>query len=225
MPREFGVRQVPESGRPAWVGDFSGSPRPSAWAGEFSALSLGMPAEPRNIWTPPKWLDEAWEQMASRQWLGHAVAAYYEGLRLHREHPSMALVAFVSVVESVSNYLFDVSRCSECRSHLHVVARFRAVLRLVVSDDDADQLGAAYSPRSLTVHEAHLHGSDTSASSGMGPLWNDPYQDFDWVVHNMRRASAELLIRALRGRLPDRRGKFNRNVDPWDEKDRTRVGA
>jgi hypothetical protein len=168
--------------------------------------------EPKDVRTFPDWLSEAWTRMQVRPGLGHAVAAHHEGLRSFQEHPSLALVAFIASVEAISNMLFKEEKCETCAAHTHVTNRFRATLRLVLPDEKANQLGAAYSPRSRTVHQGRLHGSETSPGI-FGFSWNDPLREFDWeTVYLMATASRDLLRLALERGLPGQRTPFETAV-------------
>jgi hypothetical protein len=83
--------------------------------------------------------------------------------------------------------------------HLDVAARFRATLRMVMSDEEAIRLGAIYSPQSLTVHQGRLHGDETTPGA-YGFSWGeDPVREFEYDVWAMRGASRDLLRRAVRG--------------------------
>jgi hypothetical protein len=77
----------------------------------------------------------------------------------------------------------------------------------VLSQVNADLLGRAYSPRSKTVHEGHLHGSEAAAGVySIGALSPDSGMAFEWgTVFRMGEASEFLLIRALQGQLPTAR--------------------
>lgn len=192
-PLDWGERQVPESGRPAY------SAEPHAGIGE-------APAAPESLWMPSNWIASAWDEMTRRPWLAHAVVMHHEGQLLDDEHPSLALVAYVSAIEAISNHLFDDDRCETCGNYLHVAARFRETVALVVGTYQAAGLATAYGNRSTSVHRAMLHGSDSAPGAMFGSIWNNPEQTFDTqVVMSMRAASKELLVLALQGRLPPRR--------------------
>ncbi len=193
-PIEWGVRQVPD--RLCWQHWPDGDVSPAA--------------KPRNLVTVPAWAADAWRQMQRRPRLAHAVAAFHEGLRAQVEHPSLALVAFIASVETVADLLFKQERCPQCRSHKDVAARFRATLRLVTDEQEAMRLGAAYGPRSLTVHQGRLHGGETMPGV-VGFGWGkDPVREFEWdLLWSMRRVSRDLLRRAVRGELPTARVAFD----------------
>jgi hypothetical protein len=186
-PIERGVRQVPD--RLWW--------QQSGYEGDTSP-----PPEPRNVVTVPDWVPDAWQRMQKRPKLAHAVTAYHEGLRAQFAHPSLALVAFIASVEAVANTLFKEERCPKCGAHRGVAARFRAAVRLVTTDEEAERLGAVYSPRSRTVHQGWLHGGETMPGV-LGFSWGeDPVREFERDVWGMRTVSRDLLRRAVRGELP-----------------------
>lgn len=164
---------------------------------------FGEASAPRS-WTPPTWLHEAWNRLESTPWLARALAAHHEGLLARYDHPSLALVAFIAAIEAISNRLWIEHRCATCGARLDISARFRATLRIVLSQDSAEFLGRAYSPRSKTVHEGHLHGSEAAAGVySIGALSMDPGVTFEWrTVFRMGEASESLLQRALQGQLP-----------------------
>jgi hypothetical protein len=160
--------------------------------------------------TVPEWAADAWRRLEKRPRLADAVVAHHEGLRAQVHHPSLALVAFIASVEAVANLLFKEERCPQCRGHLDVAARFRATLRMVMSDEEAIRLGAVYSPRSLTVHQGRLHGDETTPGV-YGFSWGeDPVREFEYDVWAMRGVSRDLLRRAVRGELPSSRVTFDR---------------
>jgi hypothetical protein len=176
-----------------------GLPSPPDRLGGLDERSAA-PTEPRIVLPFPAHLQHAWAELEKRPWLAAALGAYHEGLRTQLEHPSLALVAFIAAVEALSNRIFDESKCPTCHAHEHVAARFRSTLKLAV--DDAEVLGAAYGPRSRTVHQGKLHGIETTPGSSSMAL-HDPGRDFQWgTVKGMERAAAKLLVLALTGQLP-----------------------
>jgi hypothetical protein len=126
----------------------------------------------------------------------------------------MSLVAFISATEAVANRLFKEERCRTCEAQTGVAERFRQAVRLVLPDDEARAVGAAYNPRSRTVHAGRLHGHEPTPGRLFGGF-SDPAADFEYeMVLGLRRASAALLYQALSGRLPTRR-TLVQGTDPW----------
>jgi hypothetical protein len=93
-----------------------------------------------------------------------------------------------------------------------VAARFRAALRLVAADEEVRRLGAAYTPRSKTVHQGRLHGGETTPGMFNSSWGADPIREFDWMVWGMRSASRKLLETAVRGELPASRVAFDPSI-------------
>ena len=165
--------------------------------------------EPQNVKAVPNWAAGAWQRMKERPRLAHAVAIHHEGLRAQFEHPSLALVAFIASVEAISNLLFKEERCPTCGNHKDVADRFRATLRIVMTDEEAKHLGSAYSPRSHTVHQGRLHGGETTPGAYSLRWGADSIREFDYIVWGMRTASRRLIQRAVCGELPTSRVTFN----------------
>jgi hypothetical protein len=201
-PVAHGVRQTPS--RLWW----------QHWPEDFYTSTA---PESRNVKTIPNWVSAALEYMNKRPQLGHAVAVHHEGLCAQLEHPSLALIAFVASIEAVANLLFREERCPECNAHRNVAARFRATLRLVATDEEARHLGAAYSPRSRTVHQGWLHGGETTPGMLSFSWGVNPIREFEWMVWGMRAASRKLLQRAVRGELPASRAAFDPSVHLTDD--------
>jgi hypothetical protein len=189
------------------------------WHNWLDDLDASEVPEPRNVKVIPDWVAGAWKRMKERPRLAHAVAIHHEGLRAQSEHPSLALVAFIASVEAISNLLFKEERCPECKNHKHVADRFRATLRFAVTDEEAELLGSAYSPRSYTVHQGRLHGAETSPGAFRFRWGSDPIRQFDYMVWGMRAASRKLLQRAVSGELPTSRVAFNRSLHLPYERD------
>ncbi|MET8202960.1 hypothetical protein [Micromonospora taraxaci] len=156
--------------------------------------------------TIPDWADDAWTRIIAIPRLADAISAHHEGLRARTEHPSLALVAFIASIEAISQLLYREDRCTECRAHLHIAAKFRKTLRLVLDDDAASELEKAYSSRSLTVHRGRLHGTETITGSFTMHSWSrDSASEFQWqVLHNMSVASARLLRIVIQGEVPQK---------------------
>jgi hypothetical protein len=197
MPVADGVRKAPSR---LW------------WQHWHDDVDASTTPEPRNVKVIPDWAAAAWQQMNSRPQLGHAVAVHHEALRAQFEHPSLALVAFIASIEAVANLLFREERCPECNAHKDVAARFRATLRLVATEEEARRLGAAYSPRSRTVHQGRLHGAETTPGVLSFSWGADRKREFEWMVWGMRTASRKLLQRAVRGELPTSRVRFDPSI-------------
>jgi hypothetical protein len=118
-------------------------------------------------------------------------------------------VAAVASIETVAGRLFKLKHCPECSTGLGLSASFRETLKLVLPADDAERLGRQYGPRSKTVHEGCLHGSEPLLGS-TGFFWTDERRDFEYQgVYALQGAASKLFVLAIkdelpaRGRLPD----------------------
>lgn len=136
-PLEWGRRSVPE--RSPFDIDF---------------LAEGVDGPPPTLVEPPGWIEHAWTVSGTDQALGNALFAHYEGLRLNPEHPSFALVAFVSSIEHVGSLV------TQQGSPVGANAKFRAGPQLVRDEDDVKELGRAFQRRSGTAHAGRLYGGE-----------------------------------------------------------------
>lgn len=155
----------------------------------------------------PEWLIDAWGRTEDQPELANALAAYQEALDIWDGHPSLALVCLVGVVEGIGSRYQDLVRCTccdDCQVNVGSGKRFRAALSVVLTKKDASPLIAAYSPRSETVHEGRLHGSELTAGAvGFGLTQADPQSDFEMgLIEELRSAAREILLLGLRGELP-----------------------
>lgn len=160
--------------------------------------------------TLPEWLSSAWENAQSKPRIRHPLAVHYEALRAQDKHPSLSFVGFIASIEAISQLIFHEQRCTECRSHRNVAAKFRKTLEFVLDKDEAEELGQAYTPRSKIVHAGHLYGSeDLVGRAGPPPLLSGTETDafmFRWqLMYRMRFASEALLLLALKDELPAKR--------------------
>jgi hypothetical protein len=155
----------------------------------------------------PDGLAEAWDRVGHDQVLANALAVYQQGLDVCEDHPSLALVAFVAAVEGVGARYEELVRCEKCGAQIGARRRFTAALSVIRSKADAAPLIAAYGPRSETVHEGVLHGSEAAAGAfSFGITQVDPILEFEsGLVEDLRDAARDVLYLALKGELPDRR--------------------
>ncbi len=185
LPREWGPRKAP--------------PR----ANRQTEVSEGPPPPHRQSF--PADLVPAWGELERRPWLARALEIYHEGLLIDSAHPSLALVAYTAAIEAVGNPLFKVPKCPTCNTYTGVTAKFRATLRYVLADDEADRLGRLYSPRSNTVHRGWLHGPEGTGDNLLIFGWESQEIGFLSTVIQLRRAARDLLLAALRQELPPKR--------------------
>jgi hypothetical protein len=144
-----------------------------------------------------EWASGAWDILARDPTARNALTAYYEGLLVEEDHPSLALVAFVAVIEAIGKELDP-----PLRSYFE---RFRRALRLVASEPEVERLQSIYDARrSRTVHEAAIHGRELARgalplASFFGP---DPFSRFEpEVVGQLNRLSRDLLHLVLKGEV------------------------
>lgn len=189
-PLKRGVREVPNN--------------PMGLVEGFLPKPLDNPVLDREI---HRWGQKAWQIVRSRPRVADAVAAFREGFKMESTNPSLALVGFIASIEAISQVLYRESRCTCCKAQQHIKSKFVEALKLVVSDEKAEQLGCAYSSRSLTVHRGRLYGFELIAGSRRRGIWSqDNQHDFLWKrVYPMREAGRALLTLALKGELPPKR--------------------
>jgi hypothetical protein len=148
----------------------------------------------------PPWGDDGWSRLDRDAALDSALAAYYEGLALRAEHPSYALIAFVSALEAMGSKSHELTRCTACGSTLGAGERFRESLRLVRSEPQAEALARAYRPRSKTAHAGQLFGTESQFGGIAFPktFTSEPTFDFSFrTLEDMRLASRDVLLREL----------------------------
>ncbi|MFF9733685.1 hypothetical protein ACF1GX_30200 [Streptomyces albidoflavus] len=189
-PLEFGERQLPD--RHPWV----------------QGIDLGPLTESSTVenFEIPEWINDAWLLTKRTAKIKSSVTMYLEGLRVEDRHPSLALIAYVTAVESISLMLFEKKRCKECSNHLDVGLKFLEALKLVTAGSDLETLRLIYGDRSKTVHQGRLHGTELALGAlSFGMLSNDPATSFKLNnVRIMKGAARKLLLKAMRGQLPER---------------------
>ncbi|MER5894821.1 hypothetical protein [Streptomyces sp. NPDC001876] len=189
-PLEWGERRLPEQ---------------DPWMRE---LDRGTTEDPGLVdaLEPPEWIRDAWILMNRRTKVKSAISMYMEGLRVEDRHPSLALVAYVAAVESISLMLFKEERCTSCTNHLDVGNKFLETLKFVTDEQDREALRPIYGNRSNTVHRGRLHGTEISLGAlTFSALTRDEPSLFKWQsVETMKKAARKLLVMALRDQLPRR---------------------
>jgi hypothetical protein len=101
--------------------------------------------------------------------LHRALLMHHEGLLVSRDHPSLALLAFVASIETVAAMTEKLERCPTCNAVRGSTARFKRAARSVIPGDEADRLVSTYDKRSRTVHDGYLHGRE-STGGGWGQM-------------------------------------------------------
>jgi hypothetical protein len=129
-----------------------------------------------------------------------ALLMHHEGLLISREHPSLALLAFVASIETIAAMSETLEHCPECNVVQGSTARFKRAAVSVITEDEADRLARTYKQRSRTVHDAYLHGRESLAGGwGQMSLYRpDQALDFEYgTVAIAQKASRALLWRTL----------------------------
>ncbi|MET7715880.1 hypothetical protein [Streptomyces sp. NPDC005407] len=192
-PLEWGEHQTPRY--PAWAKHVPEDPPPLT-----NVASVNV----------PQWIDAAWKKLRTHKKLDSAISMHMEGLRIEDDHPSLALVAFVSCVEVISLMIYREDRCTECRGHTKIADKFRETLRLVTEEAEAEYLHHVYDDRSRTVHNGRLHGGELMPGFNNLSIFPLP-PEFEFqhgILSRMKSASRKLLLMALRDELPRARIRF-----------------
>ncbi len=92
--------------------------------------------------------------------VGDALLMYHQAVLLRKRHPSIALVAFISVIETLAQIDEKPTSCPTCKHIDGSTHRFKRAVARVLQGDAAKLLSDAYTPRSETVHRGVLHGSE-----------------------------------------------------------------
>ncbi len=113
---------------------------------------------------------------------------------MQEDHPSFAVVAFVSAIETVG----------QLRGATTSRARFRAGLEIVTNAEIVEELVEAYAARSGTAHGGKLHGGEIGGLPiGLIFFGDTGPQDFRWgTVSRIRSASGRGVTAALADDVP-----------------------
>lgn len=152
----------------------------------------------------PSWMEAAWERMKPpNSQIARALRIYHEGLQVQYSHPSLALVAFVSAIETISQLVYRDRFCC-CGFHKDIARKFRSTLKLVCDENVARELGSLYSWRSKVVHGGCLYGGEESPGSSFPFIWStENTLEFTRMLFGMREASRKLMLLAVQGELPE----------------------
>jgi len=157
-------------------------------------------------------LAKAWRELRRDGRLLRPVSAYYQGVSLLDDHPSFAIVAFVTAIEEVGTLLIPRETpevCAACQRPKFNSSRqlFRRALELVRSPERAKELtDNLYGWRSGTAHSGQLFGyemafGDRPLQGGRLPL--NVADTFSGAVRLRAQDTAkDLLHLALGGSLP-----------------------
>lgn len=156
----------------------------------------------------PGWLDDAWSRLDREGDLTMAVGAYWEGLALLWEHPSIALVAFVSSIEALGPRLHPLVQCDVCNCWKDSSKRFRKTIQSVRSGRIARELQRLYDPRSKVVHGGHRFGGEDAFGTIALRTISAPFALPEELrfsrleVRRLQRAARDILAAALQGNFP-----------------------
>jgi hypothetical protein len=152
----------------------------------------------------PHWIGRAWRVLNADQGFATSVNAYYEAMRLHHRHPSVAHLTYVAAIEGFGKRFVDDAPCDcrpDCRHQKSVAQkRFRKALRTVLSDRETSQFASpAYDVRSSTGHEGSLFGSEmTYGHPAMSLFRSTTDLAFDIsLLGKLRQVSRKVLTTAL----------------------------
>ncbi|MBV6695610.1 hypothetical protein KV557_00525 [Kitasatospora aureofaciens] len=172
--------KVPATGLWHELGD---PDRPGPWTGEplEGAVPLDLPV----------WLSRAWQAVDVDPGLDRAVDAAYEAVRLERDHPSAAHLAYVAAIEGYGERYVEPAPCDcceECPTEKGVAqARFKEALRRAgLSSKERGRLRQAYELRSRTGHTGAMFGTEDSFGFPHMDLFA-PQAGTQFTHHHLRR--------------------------------------
>lgn len=193
-------------------------PRGHPWDESFHRWGVSAKPEGTPEWIDPPdptpqttfsledWLPTAWRrtQDPSAEHLHNAIWAFREGLLLIEQHPSLALVAFTSALETLAfaKYSDEGVRCGECGQIKGTTSRFRRLLRQHLGKKRAKWFVDFYDRRSKTVHAAVFHGSELSAGwQGISNYFSSEVMarsafegDLSW---NFQRITRQIILKEM----------------------------
>ncbi|MCT1448774.1 hypothetical protein M3G43_16080 [Brevibacterium casei] len=171
-------------------------------------MRLVQEAPPVEKWQAhpvPNWLDDAWSPAAKKE-LTSALDMFLEGEYVGARHPSLSAVCYVAAIEAIGNTLFTTEVCQCCNSVQGATRKYKASIRLVVSEHVARELDRVYKWRSTTVHQGSLHSTEVNWSRGWAHMLDPHYsKNLTHVIPELRRAARLLIVRGLNDELPESR--------------------
>ncbi len=159
---------------------------------------------------PPQ-LASHWSWIESTSWITNAFGMFAQATSIQAKHPSLALLAFVSAIETVGFALFPATECpgiagqsstehcSACMRKTGAAKAFRNALKLIRTKAEVKSLSSRiYSSRSLTTHTGKLHGLETLLGMPTFQIGlEDQPEYFFNEVWKIRNASRDLLMYCL----------------------------
>lgn len=174
------------------------------WESQVRSLYLGSAADQECLASDPptefpKGVAPLYKSLEQDERLSRAAGIYSEGLSLLSEHPSLALVCFISVIEIVAESAVETSgHHQRCKDEAGPRKRFREALKTVCKDaDEFRHLNQLYRNRSKTVHSGVFYGSD-----GVFPdvSWDLLSSEGTFTIRVMQMAEAARELIFLRAR-------------------------
>lgn len=169
-------------------------------------IKLFQEAPPVEKWEAhpvPRWTDESWRQ-AEREELTAALDMFLEAEYVSARHPSLSAVAYVAAIEAIGNAIFTVEPCECCKSTPGATKKYKATIRLVVSEPVAQTLDLVYGWRSTTAHRGLLHSTEVNANRGWAHMLNPQFsENLTAVLPELRDAARLLIERGLDNQLPE----------------------
>jgi hypothetical protein len=157
--------------------------------GEFETPAPNLLSAPVTVSVEP-WMSAALPLLAQDRWLSNALSAFHEGMLLYEDHPSIALLSFVTCCEAIGQRL----------GYKRQNQRVRAALRTVLNEGEIAELWPAYVHRNDITHEGLLRGFELSYGLSRARALSkvDPGREFTWWwLRNFRNASRDALLLAL----------------------------
>lgn len=153
---------------------------------------------------------EKWSSYVDDKTLTESFEMYAEAMKIERKHPSLAHIAYVSAIERIGQELKPPNKCcgvagdanlhcENCVAVKGASAAYRAALRTVLSQSETKRFfKLSYGKRrSKTVHEAVLHGNESTADSTMHHSLVQDNGHFSFEVERVKKIAREVLLAAL----------------------------
>lgn len=137
----------------------------------------------------PAWISTAWDLCKSEPTIKDALLVYQEAIRMMSWHPSWALAAFMSALQTIGSQITG-----------RPTKQIRAALDTCLSPDQVTEIMRLYSLRGDTVHAGALFGHEPFAgvafrASSLNPLRLDPVTEFHLrTLASLQRAVRSILI-------------------------------
>lgn len=149
----------------------------------------------------PDWLAVAWPKLEARGLLRDAVEMFYEAFCAETEHCSLAMLGYISSVETLTQLRDDAPRCDECESVYDIGKRFDAVLKSAMLPTDGMSLDGLYGQAADVRHRSKRHGSESLQFVSSVPqtsFWKvSPSRDLQMSVRYLRVLTRRLLLREI----------------------------